>query len=201
MGIESKLPPLILASKSPSRRALLEGAGVSFMPVISDVDEDAIKQKYSGSVENLCLQLAQAKAQAVSSLYPYSYVLGADQVLDCEGKLFDKPHSMAEAADHLRHLRGRSHRLVNGLVMVKGSEVQWTYTGIATLKMRNFSDDFLDTYLGLSNDNLLSSVGGYQLEDRGCQLFEHIEGDYFTILGLPLLPLLDYLRQIHILQD
>ena len=200
MGIESKLPPLILASQSSSRRYLLESAGVTFMSVSSDVDEYAIKQKHSGSVESLCLKLAQAKAQAVSLRYPYSYVLGTDQVLDCNGQIFDKPNSLSDARTHLSELRGHKHRLVNGLVMVKGSKVQWSYSAFATLIMREFSDAFLDDYLKQIDDNLLSSVGGYQLESRGSQLFEYIEGDYFTILGLPLLPLLAYLRQIHILK-
>lgn len=200
MGIESKLPPLILASQSTSRRNLLESAGVSFMSVSSDVDEYAIKQKHTGSVESLCLKLSQAKAEAVSLLYPYSYVLGADQVLDCNGQIFDKPNSLSDARTHLSELRGHKHRLVNGLVIVKGSKVQWSYSAFATLIMREFSDAFLDDYLKQIDDNLLSSVGGYQLESRGSQLFEHIEGDYFTILGLPLLPLLAYLRQIHILK-
>ena len=200
MGIESKLPPLILASQSSSRRYLLESAGVTFMSVSSDVDEYAIKQKHSGSVESLCLKLAQAKAQAVSLRYPYSYVLGTDQVLDCNGQIFDKPNSLSDARTHLSELRGHKHRLVNGLVIVKGSKVQWSYSAFATLIMREFSDAFLDDYLKQIDDNLLSSVGGYQLESRGSQLFEYIEGDYFTILGLPLLPLLAYLRQIHILK-
>ena len=200
MGIESKLPPLILASQSTSRRNLLESAGVSFMSVSSDVDEHAIKQKHTGSVESLCLKLAQAKAQAVSLLYPYSYVLGTDQVLDCNGRIFDKPKSLTDVRSHLNQLRGHKHQLVNGLVIVKGSKVQWSYTAFATLIMREFSDAFLNDYLKQIDDNLLSSVGGYQLESRGSQLFEHIEGDYFTILGLPLLPLLAYLRQIHILK-
>ena len=201
MGIDSKLPPLILASQSSSRRNLLEAAGVSFMTVSSDVDEYVIKQEHSGSVESLCLKLAQAKAQAVSSLYPYSYVLGTDQVLECNGQIFNKPNSLPIVRSQLSQLSGQRHRLVNGLVMVKGSKVQWSHTAFATLKMRKLSDTFLDDYIKQTDDNLLSSVGGYQLESHGSQLFEYIEGDYFTILGLPLLPLLAYLRQIHILLD
>jgi len=201
MGIDSKLPPLILASQSSSRRNLLEAAGVPFMTVSSDVDEYAIKQEHSGSVESLCLKLAKAKAQAVSSLYPYSYVLGTDQVLDCNGQIFNKPNSLQDVRTQLSQLSGHRHRLVNGLAIVKGSKEQWTYTVFATLKMRKFSNAFLDDYIKQIDDNLLSSVGGYQLESRGSQLFEHIDGDYFTILGLPLLPLLAYLRKIHILLD
>ena len=201
MGIDSKLPPLILASQSSSRRNLLEAAGVSFMTVSSDVDEYVIKQEHSGSVESLCLKLAQAKAQAASSLYPYSYVLGTDQVLECNGQIFNKPNSLPIVRSQLSQLSGQRHRLVNGLVMVKGSKVQWSHTAFATLKMRKLSDTFLDDYIKQIDDNMSSSVGGYQLESRGSQLFEYIDGDYFTILGLPLLPLLAYLRQIHILLD
>ena len=201
MGISSKAPLLILASQSSSRRNLLEAAGVSFMTVTSDVDEYKIKQEHTGSVESLCLKLAQAKAYAVSSLYPYSYVLGTDQVLDCNGQIFDKPNSLQDVRTQLCQLNGHRHRLVNGLVIVKGSKEQWTYTEFATLKIRKLSDAFLDDYIKQIDDNLLSSVGGYQLEGRGSQLFEYIDGDYFTILGLPLLPLLAYLRQIHILID
>ena len=201
MGISSKAPLLILASQSPSRRNLLEAAGVSFMTVSSDVDEYEIKQEHTGSVESLCLKLAQAKAHAVSSLYPYSYVLGTDQVLDCKGRIFDKPNSLQNVRTQLCQLKGQRHRLVNGLVIVKGSKEQWSHTEFATLKIRKFSDAFLDDYIKQIDDNLLSSVGGYQLECRGSQLFEYIDGDYFTILGLPLLPLLAYLRQIHILID
>ena len=201
MGIDSKLPPLILASQSSSRRNLLEAAGVSFMTVSSDVDEYVIKQEHSGSVESLCLKLAQAKAQAVSLLYPDSYVLGTDQVLECNGQIFNKPNSLPIVRSQLSQLSGQRHRLVNGLVMVKGSKVQWSHTAFATLKMRKLSDTFLDDYIKQIDDNMLSSVGGYQLESRGSQLFEYIDGDYFTILGLPLLPLLAYLRQIHILLD
>jgi septum formation protein len=127
--------------------------------------------------------------------------LGTDQVLECNGQIFNKPNSLPIVRSQLSQLSGQRHRLVNGLVMVKGSKVQWSHTAFATLKMRKLSDTFLDDYIKQIDDNMLSSVGGYQLESRGSQLFEYIDGDYFTILGLPLLPLLAYLRQIHILLD
>lgn len=174
------------------------------MTVASNVDEESLKAEFKksggGSAENLSLRLAEEKARVVSQLYPYSFVLGADQVLECEGRLFDKPASLSEARSHLIALRGRQHRLVNGLVVCKGADVLWSHTAIATLTFRDFSDDFLDRYLQISGESLLSSVGGYRLEDQGSQLFDSIEGDYFTILGLPMLPLLAYLRQIHILE-
>lgn len=174
------------------------------MAVGSEVDEDKIKaaaQTGALSVEDLTGQLATAKAMAVSARYPYSYVLGADQILQCDGQLYDKPLSLAEAGEHLRQLRGRQHRLVNGLSIVKGGQPLWSHTAIATLKMRNFSDTFIEAYLKHGGADLLSSVGAYRLEDHGAQLFEQIDGDYFTVLGLPLLPLLDYLRTIHIIDD
>jgi len=174
------------------------------MAVSSDVDEAAIKDNFkrkSICAEDLSLRLAEAKALAVSPLYPYSYVLGADQILDCEGRLFDKPVSLSEARTHLVALRGRQHRLVNGLVVYKGGEMLWSHTAIAHLAFRDFSDGFLDSYIKAAGESLLMSVGGYRLEDLGSQLFASIEGDYFTILGLPMLPLLAYLRQIHILES
>ena len=174
------------------------------MAVSSEVDEDAIKARFTtnnSNAEQLSLKLAHAKASSVSQKYPYSFVLGADQILECEGSLFDKPKSMEQARQHLISLRGRRHRLINGLVIVKETETQWSHTEIATLYMRDFSDAFLDDYLQASGNVLLSSVGGYLLEERGGQLFDRIEGDYFTVLGLPLLPLLGFLRHIHILQD
>lgn len=174
------------------------------MTVASDIDENLIKAAHDNrhsSGEDLTLELAKAKADVVSRQYPYSYVLGADQILVCENQRFDKPKTVEEAREHLVNLRGRTHQLVNGLVIVKGSEILWSHTETATLVMRDFSDAFLDKYLITVGDRILSSVGGYRLEDRGSQLFDTIDGDYFTILGLPLLPLLAYLRHIHILGD
>ena len=180
----------------------MEDAGVSFMAVASDVDEDQIKSAADSQnllIEDLTLKLAYAKAEAVSQRYPYSYVLGADQILVCETRRFDKPKNMAQVRDHLRYLRAKEHRLVNGLVILKGSEIVWSHREIATLVMRDFTDAFLDKYLQSEGKQVLGSVGGYLLEGQGSQLFEEIRGDYFTILGLPLLPLLAYLRHIHIL--
>jgi len=174
------------------------------MAVASDVDESLIKTaektKKSSSSE-LALILALAKARAVSKRYPYSYVLGADQILECDGFFFDKPQTLNDARTQLIALRGRDHQLINSLVVVKDNQLQWQHTAIARLTMRNFSESFLDTYLAAVGDAILGSPGGYHLEGMGSQLFETIDGDYFTILGLPLLPLLAYLRQIHILAD
>jgi len=174
------------------------------MSVASEVDEDIIKMtaaKRGTPAAELALVLAQAKAEAVSSLYPYSYVLGADQILECGGVMFDKPRSLAETREQLLQLRGCAHRLVNGLAILKSGQTVWSHTATATLTMRDFSQSYLDTYLETVGEQVLSSVGGYQLEGPGSQLFEAVDGDYFTILGLPLLPLLAYLRHIHILEQ
>lgn len=171
------------------------------MPVASCVDEDRIKSAFEqgeNAIGDLTVELAAAKARSVSARYPYSYVLGADQILVCDNIRFDKPKSIAEARDHLMTLRGRDHYLVNGLVVVKNDEQTWAHQSRVHLKMRDFSDDFLNRYLSQMGDKVLRSVGGYLLEETGSQLFETIEGDYFSVLGLPLLPLLAYLRDIHI---
>ena len=152
------------------------------------------------SVEQTALRLAVAKAVRVGENHPDRFVLGADQILECEGNWFDKPVDMENARNHLRTLRGSRHRLVNGLAIVHMGSVVWTHTAIATLDMRNFSDRFLETYLDRSGDRILSSVGAYLLEAGGAQLFQAIDGDYFTILGLPLLPVLAFLRQQNIIE-
>jgi septum formation protein len=152
-------------------------------------------------VEQTALRLAIAKAGFVSDAYPDSFVLGADQILDCEGQWFDKPDDMSAARLNLQNLRGKCHRLVNGLAIFYGGSIIWTHTAIATLQMRNFSDAFLDDYLAESGEKILGSVGADLLENRGAQLFQAIEGDYFTILGLPLLPVLDLLRDQKVIQS
>lgn len=182
----------------------MESSGVSFMAVVSNVDEDEIKKTFGiqlKTVEDLAFELARAKAGVVSQQFPYSYVLGADQILECDGCLYDKPKTREAARKQLLQLRGRTHRLVNGLCIVKEQQLQWSHLEVAELKMRSFSEDFLDRYLADAGDTLLSTVGGYRLEDQGSQLFDAIEGDYFSILGLPLLPLLSYLRQVHLLKS
>jgi len=192
-----------LASASPSRRALLERAGVPHLGEAAHIDEEALKRdsKSEGlGVEQTALRLAVAKAAKVSEHHPDKFVLGADQILECEGSWFDKPADMEGARHHLKTLRGSHHRLVNGLAIVHRGSTVWTHTAVATLEMRNFSDMFLETYLDRSGEKILSSVGAYLLEAEGAQLFKTIEGDYFTILGLPLLPVLAFLRQQNIIE-
>ncbi len=195
-------PSLILASGSAVRRKLLTDAGLAFTAEDSRVDEDAIKAGFAGSDRNaeeetdeLALKLAEAKALAVSAKNEGALVVGADQILSCEGRRYDKPKSMEEARANLLAFRGRPHILHSGLVLVKDGGAVWNLTARATLTMREFSEEFLDSYLAEAGERVMKSVGCYQLEGPGVQLFEKIEGDYFSILGLPLLPLLDELRR------
>ena len=197
--------PLILASASAVRAKLLADAGLRFDAVDSRVDEDAIKAGFARSdsrgsnAENetdaLALKLAEAKALAVSATKPDALVIGADQILSCDGRRYDKPKSMAEARANLLAFRGRPHILHSALVLASKEKIVWNLTASATLTMRDFSEDFLDHYLEEAGERVMKSVGCYQLEGPGIQLFEKIEGDYFSILGLPLLPLLDELRR------
>ncbi len=184
---------IILASASKSRRDLLIGAGLEIEVQVSHVDENIIKAQEL-SVEQTALDLSKAKATAVSRQYPDAYVIGADQMMDCEGVRFDKPVSLAQAREHLVSLRGKIHHLISAVSIVKGGECLWSHTQIAELEMREFSHAFLDEYLKEVGEDVLTTVGGYRLESIGVQLFNRIEGDYFTILGLPLLAVLDFLR-------
>lgn len=193
---------LILASASSVRQTLLRNAGLVFEAVDSRVDEDAIKAGFAegdrdrdAATDALALKLAEEKALAVSARFPGALVIGADQILSCMGKRYDKPKSMAEARANLMEFRGRPHILHSGLVLAKDGGIVWRHSARATLTMRDFSDAFLDHYLAEAGSMVMKSVGCYQLEGPGVQLFEKIGGDYFSILGLPMLPLLAELRQ------
>jgi septum formation protein len=188
---------IVLASASRARRALLLGAGVDILVDAAAIDEAAVKESLvaagAGAAE-IAETLAELKAKRVSPRHTGKLVIGADQVLDCEGRIFDKPADLGAAGDQLRALRGRKHRLVSSAVALRDHVRLWHHTGQATLTMRDFSESFLDKYLEAIGAQACESVGAYQLEGRGAQLFAQIAGDYFTILGLPLLPLLDFLR-------
>lgn len=187
---------LVLASGSAVRAMLLRQAGLAFEIQNSNVDEDLIKKKFADSdTDVLAIKLAEAKAVAVSAEKPEALVIGADQILSCQARRYDKPRDMREARANLMMFRGRSHRLHSAIVLAKSGVIVWRHSDHADLTMRNFSDTFLDHYLADVGAKVLTSVGCYQLEGPGIQLFEKIEGDYFTILGLPLLPLLAELRQ------
>jgi septum formation protein len=187
---------LILASQSRVRAKLLEAAGVAFETAVSGVDEDAIKQMLAGAPPiEIASTLADAKAVKVSAAQPNALVIGADQTLELDGRLFDKPPNLTHARVRLTVLRGRVHRLHSSVALALRGQVIWRETVTASLTMREFSDLFLEDYLTRNGEAVLASVGGYALEGEGVQLFDHIEGDYFSILGLPLLGLLSALRE------
>ncbi|HEX4181799.1 MAG TPA: Maf family protein [Caulobacteraceae bacterium] len=189
---------ITLASKSAARAGLLASAGVAFETTGSGVDEDEIKVGLlakRASPLAIARTLAEAKAVAVSSRRP-GLVIGADQTLDLDGQLFDKAASLDEGRERLVRLRGRRHQLHSGVALAQGGEVIWRQSESASLSMRAFSDRFLEDYLARNGEAVLSSVGCYQLEGEGLQLFDRIDGDYFCILGLPLLPLLAELRRL-----
>jgi len=186
---------IILASTSAIRRRLLENAGVAFAAEKPSVNEDELKHRTPGLArEALAQHLASAKCLSVSARRPDDLVIGADQVLSFSERTFNKPESLEEAKSHLTELRGRTHTLVSAVCCARGGTVLWRYSDRAELTMRYFSNRFLDDYLAAAGGDAMTSVGAYKLEGPGIQLFEQIEGDYFTILGLPLLPLLDFLR-------
>lgn len=199
----SPSPRLVLASKSISRRQILENAGVPFDWVDADVDEDEIKQQGLAdhlSPDDIALKLAHAKAERVFDKNRDALVLGCDQILVCDGEIYDKPVDVNQAREHLLRFRGRPHRLISAMTLLQLNTEPWRFCDHATLTVRDISDDFLDEYLKTEGDSILSSVGAYRLEGRGIQLFDDIVGNYFTILGLPLLPLLSELRRCGVLE-
>ncbi len=191
---------LVLASGSAVRARLLGAAGIDFTARPADVDEDAVKQRFRAegkSPADLARQLAIDKALA--GMHPDTYVIGADQVLTCGADWYDKPADMATARAQLLALRGRTHHLTGGLALAYNGAILWQHHETAALTMRTFSEAFLDDYLARTGTPILGSVGAYHYEGLGAQLFERVEGDYFTILGLALLPLLGALRKHKVL--
>ncbi|WP_454288838.1 Maf-like protein [Rhizobium arsenicireducens] len=190
---------LVLASASPSRRMLMENAGLFFQAVAAQIDErafeDFIAHRSFGPGE-LALELALQKALEVSNRFPKALVIGCDQTMSLGQRVFHKPADRHEAASTLRTLRGNVHRLNSAVVLVQEGREVWRHLSTADLAMRDFSDAFLELYLERCGDSVMKSVGCYQLEGIGIQLFDSIAGDYFTILGLPLLPLLGQLRAL-----
>ena len=187
---------VVLASKSLARRAVLESAGVPIEVASAGVDEDAVKRAMlaeGASVRDIADALAELKAVKASRSRP-EFVVGADQTLEFEGGLYDKVESVEEARERLKLLRGKPHKLHSAVVVAREGAPVWRTLDTATLTMRDFSDDFLEHYLQIEGAAALGSVGCYRLEGPGAQLFSRIQGDYFAILGLPLLGLLDFLR-------
>ncbi len=192
-------PDLILASGSATRRKMLEAAGVEFRVVSPDIDEDAARNDLfdrnpDATSTHVARVLAAEKANAVSRLHPSAIVIGADQVLEAGREVFTKPPDMTAARASLKSLSGRTHRLLSAVALAHGGASVWQHLEVASLAMRDLSDEFLDDYLARTGPRILASVGAYELEGLGIQLFDRVDGDYFTILGLPLLPLLAELR-------
>jgi septum formation protein len=189
---------LILASQSAARQAMLAAAGVAFEAIAAGVDEEALKAGLVAggiSARDLADALAEMKAIKLSRRYPTRLVLGCDSVVEqADGELVDKAETRDEAAAQLRALRGTTHRLASAAVICLGGAAIWRHVDVARLTMRDFSEAFLGEYLDAEWPAIGGCVGGYRLEGRGAQLFARIDGSHFTILGLPLLPLLDYLR-------
>ncbi len=196
--IQQEGPALILATASAARRAVLAAAGLRFTAEAAAVDEAAIKEaaRAVGIPPGVAaMLLAEAKAQRIARRHPEALVIGADQLLVCEGRWFDKPPDMAAARAQLLALRGRPHELMTAMVCWRGGQRVWQHLARPRLTMRGFSDAFLDAYLALEGEAVLGSVGAYRLEGPGVQLFDAVEGEHSAILGLPLLPLLGFLRQ------
>lgn len=188
--------PFVLASKSKARAAVLKAAGLDFIQVGSGVDEDALKDSLRAEGASVAKQadlLAETKALKVSMKHP-GIVLGCDQMLDLDGEGLDKVSTRDEAAAILKRLRGKTHILQGAIVACIDGAPVWRHLAQPRLRMRNFSDAFLESYLDHIGDAAFESVGCYQLEGRGSQLFDRIDGDYFSILGMPLLPLMQWLR-------
>lgn len=201
---DAAAPKVVLASRSPSRRALLAGAGVVVRAVPANIDESGIKESLraeGASAISVAETLGELKARQVSRKVPGALVIGADQMLVCEGTWFDKPEDLRQAAAHLEALRGRTHELATSVSILRDETRLWHHNETARLTCRQFSAEFVSDYLAAVGDRALDSVGAYQLEGLGAQLFAKVEGDFFTILGLPLLPVLEFLRQQKVLSS
>ena len=189
---------LILASQSRFRAGLLAAAGVAVETMAAHVDEAEVKQAAQAegaSAEETALLLASLKAERIARRHPDALVIGGDQMLVCEGTWFDKPPDMAAARTQLQALRGRPHTLVTAVLCQRGGQRVWQHIAKPRLVMRDFSDAFLDQYLALEGEVLTTTVGAYRVEGPGLQLFDRIEGEHSEIVGLPMLPLLGFLRQ------
>ena len=196
--------PVILASASSARASLLRHAGVRFSTEAARIDEDAIKDAMVAEAappRDIADKLAEWKSMRVSSRNPDALIIGADQVLVANGQLHNKPPDVAAARKQLLTLRGKTHELLSAAVISDAGKPVWRHVGRAQMVMRPFSDVFLDEYLATEGDALLDCVGGYRLEGLGAQLFARVQGDYFSVLGLPLLELLGFLRARGVLTE
>jgi septum formation protein len=203
LGPLPEAPRVILASASKTRRLLLGNAGIVVTCEAADIDEGAVKQTMraaGASVAAIAESLARQKAARIAERHPDAVVIGADSMIECEGRSFDKPADAARAVAQLLDLAGRTHRLYSAAVAMRGSDILWREVDHAHLTMRAFDHAFAERYVAAIGDAALGSVGAYQLEGLGAQLFARVEGDFFTILGLPLLPLLEFLRGAGLIQ-
>lgn len=188
---------LILASGSKARAEMLRGAGLAFEIIPASIDEQKLLRpmvQQNAAPETIAAALAQAKALHVARQNPGATVIGADQVLWFDGKIYSKAKDVAEARENLQGFRGKTHTLISAACVAQDDKILWEGTARADLTMRRFDDAFLDGYIGMAGDALLKTVGGYELESAGKMLFENVEGDYFTVLGMPLMPLLEFLK-------
>jgi septum formation protein len=187
--------PLILASKSLARQSLLANAGISFETVAADIDERAVARNAGvTSPGEVAVLLAQVKASSVSARFPGRLIVGADQTLALGERLFNKPTNREQAAEQLHALSGHTHELHSAVAVVRNGELLFAHVAVARMTMRSLSPDAIDSYLDAAGEAVTTSVGAYQVEGFGVHLFDRIEGDHFTILGLPLSPLLQFLR-------
>jgi septum formation protein len=204
MGPEAGTKALILASGSTTRADILNKAGLRFTIQRPNVDEASVRRTMiadGAPVEAGAVLLAEMKALEVSRDQLDAFTIGADQILECEGVWFERPETIAQARAQLLGLIGKRHRLISSVVVAVGGSKIWQHTDEAQMTMRPISEEFLERYITIMGDGMFSSVGGYQLEGVGSQLFSEVVGDHYTILGLPLLPLLGFLRSYDILEN
>ena len=190
---------LVLASSSPFRRQLMENAGLQFLAQAADIDERAIEaplEAAGASPDEVALELARAKALDVSHKNPAKLVIGSDQTMSLGSRVYHKPKDRGAAKDHLLSLSGKTHRLNSAVAFARDGQVIWEHVAHADMTVRPLTDEFVERHLARVGDKALKSVGAYQLEGEGIQLFEKIDGDYFTIIGLPLLAVLGELRRL-----
>ena len=202
-GIMQQNKKLILASQSKSRLKILTDAGLDITAQKPKINEESLKDSLLDRgiyFQKLAESLAEAKAQKISEENPESYVIGGDQILLCGEHMFSKADDLKDAREHLRFFRGQSHHLITSIVLLKAGQVVWSFTDIPELTMRGFSDEFLEDYLSKNAEAIKNAVGCYYLEEGGIQLFDKIEGDFYSILGLPLLPLLAKLRELEVIR-
>lgn len=190
--------PLVLASSSASRAAILKSAGLAFTAIPARIDETALiesLQAEGAKPRDIADALAEAKTLKVAAgIAPPALVIGADQLLVCEGRIFEKPRDRAEAVSHLAFLQGKTHELVGGVCGARGGAIIWRHVSVARLTLRAMDEAAIEGYLDAAGPDVLNSVGCYHLEGLGVHLMSRIDGDYYSILGLPILPVLDFLR-------